>query len=215
MPLERPAHILTAALEAFVENGFAATRLEDIAERAGVAKGTLYLYFENKEALFKAAVRENIVPILERAEKRVEEFEGSSRDLLVEVVRNWWASMHESRITGLPKLVLAESSHFPDAARVYFDEVVVRVRGLFARALRRGIASGEFRPVDVDYTVRVAMAPVVMALIWKHSMVKCQIDGLDFDRQLNALIDVLLHGVVRESTADSANPGPGKKRGQQ
>ena len=214
MPLERPADILTAALEAFVENGFAATRLEDIAERAGVSKGTLYLYFESKDALFKAAVRENIVPIVERAEQRVDEFEGSSRDLLVEVVRGWWKAMHESRITGLPKLVLAESSNFPEAARFYFDEVVVRVRGLFARALRRGIESGEFRELDVDYTVRVAMAPIVMALIWKHSMVKCQIDGLDFDRQLNALIDILLHGVVREPAAETKDAEPGKRRGQ-
>ena len=214
MPLERPADILTAALEAFVENGFAATRLEDIAARAGVSKGTLYLYFESKDALFKAAVRENIVPIVERAEQRVDEFEGSSRDLLVEVVRGWWKAMHESRITGLPKLVLAESSNFPEAARFYFDEVVVRVRGLFARALRRGIESGEFRELDVDYTVRVAMAPIVMALIWKHSMVKCQIDGLDFDRQLNALIDILLHGVVREPAAETKDAQPGKRRGQ-
>src|SRR5690349_10794849 len=83
MPLERPAHILSAALEAFVENGFAATRLDDIAERAGVSKGTLYLYFESKEALFKAVVRENVVPIVERAEQRMESFSGSSRDLLV------------------------------------------------------------------------------------------------------------------------------------
>src|SRR5438876_12339156 len=117
MPEERPGDILDAALEAFVENGFAATRLEDVAQRAGISKGTLYLYFESKEALFKAAVRENVVPILERAERRVNEFEGSSRDLLVEILRTWWTSMHESRITGLPKLVLAESSNFPDAAR--------------------------------------------------------------------------------------------------
>jgi AcrR family transcriptional regulator len=199
LPEERPGHILSAALDAFVEKGFAATRLEDIAERAGISKGTLYLYFENKEELFKAAVRENVVPIVERAEHQVDVFQGSSRDLLVEIVRGWWNAMHESHTTGLPKLVLAESSNFPDAARVYFDEVVVRVRGLFARALRRGIESGEFRAVDVDYTVRVAMAPLTMALLWKHSMVKCQIDCLDFDRHLNALIDVLLYGVVKPS----------------
>jgi AcrR family transcriptional regulator len=211
MPLERPAHILSAALEAFVENGFAATRLDDIAERAGVSKGTLYLYFESKEALFKAAVRENVVPILERAEQRVDEFTGSSRDLLVETLWSWWTAMHESRITGLPKLVLAESSNFPEAARFYFDEVVLRVRRLFARTLRRGIDSGEFRPMDVDYTVRVVMAPVVMALIWKHSMVKCQIDKIDFDRQMNALIDVLLHGVVNDPAASDSNPSQGKK----
>ena len=122
--------------------------------------------------------------------------------------------MHESRMTGLPKLVIAESQNFPEAARFYFEEVVVRVRRLFARALRRGIESGEFRPVDVDYTVRVVMAPVVMALIWKHSMVKCQIDGLDFDRQLNALIDVLLHGVVRTPEEGTTDPLGETKRGQ-
>src|SRR5690349_20366470 len=143
LPAERPGTILSAALDAFVENGFAATRLEDIAERAGVSKGTLYLYFENKEALFKAAVRENIVPALERAERRMDEFQGSSRDLLVEVLRGWWSAMHEAGTTGLAKLILAESSNFPEAARFYFDEVVVRVRRLFARALERGIASGE------------------------------------------------------------------------
>jgi len=198
MPEERPGDILDAALEAFVENGFAATRLEDVAQRAGVSKGTLYLYFESKEALFKAAVRENIVPFLERAEQRVEAYRGPSRDLLAEVMRGWWKDMHESRITGLPKLMVSEASNFPEAARFFFDEVVQRVRGLFARVLRRGIERGEFRPVDVEYTVRVAMAPVVMALIWKHSMVKCQIDAIDADRQLQALIDVLLHGIVRE-----------------
>jgi AcrR family transcriptional regulator len=214
LPLERPERILTAALEAFVENGFAATRLEDIAERAGISKGTLYLYFESKEALFKAAVRENIVPLLERAEQRVESFEGSSRDLLVEILRSWWHSMHESRITGLPKLVLAESSNFPDAARYYFDEVVMRMRRLVARALQRGVESGEFRAIDVDYTVRVAMAPMVMALIWKHSMVKCQIDALDFDRQLDVLIDVLLHGVVLGPAADTGDLHRDRKRGQ-
>ena len=129
------------------------------------------------------------------------------------MLRGWWSAIHESRTTGLAKLILAESSNFPEAARFYFDEVVVRVRALFARALTRGIESGEFRPVDVPYTVRVIMAPVTMALIWKHSMVKCQIEGLDFDRQLNALIDVLLHGVVSDS-AETTSDKPGRKRGQ-
>jgi len=212
LPAERPGHILDAALDAFVQNGFAATRLEDIAERAGISKGTLYLYFESKEALFEAVVRENIVPILERAEQRVRDFQGPSRDLLVEILWSWWKAMHESRITGLPKLILSESSNFPGAARFYFDEVVVRVRGLFASALRRGIESGEFRPVDVDYTVRVLMAPVTMALIWKHSIVKCQIEGIDFDRQMNALVDMLLHGVLSEHKEGRIDPTPDKEK---
>jgi len=192
----RPADILSAALDAFVENGFTAARLEDIAERAGVSKGTLYLYFESKEALFKAVIRETIVPVVERAEQRVEAFSGSSRDLLVETLRGWWSELSKSRMTGLPKLVLAEATNFPEAARIYFDEVVLRVRALFARILRRGIERGEFRPLDVEYTVRVLMAPVVMAQIWKHSLVKCQIDAVDYDRQLDVLIDLILNGIT-------------------
>jgi len=213
MPEERPGDIVTAALDAFVENGFAATRLEDIAERAGVSKGTLYLYFESKEALFKAAIRETIVPILERAEQRADAFTGSSRDLLAETFHGWWSAINESRMSGLPKLVLAEATNFPDAARVYFDEVVARLRALFARVLRRGIERGEFRPIDVDYTVRVITAPVVMALIWKHSLVRCQIDTIDFERQMKVLIDVVLNGVLRESAPPREEPRKNEKRG--
>jgi AcrR family transcriptional regulator len=196
MPEERPGHILDAALDAFVENGFTATRLEDVAERAGISKGTLYLYFDSKEALLTALVRENIVPFIERTERRVDEFQGSSRDLLIEILREWWEGMLDSRAGGLPKLVLAEASNFPAVARIYFDEVVQRVRRLFAKALRRGIERGEFRAVDVDYAVRVIMAPVVMGVIWKHSLVQCQIDTIDFDRHHKAIIDLVLHGVA-------------------
>src|SRR5262245_30136273 len=213
MPEARSAEILNAALDAFVENGFAATRLEDIAERAGVSKGTLYLYFESKEALFKAVIRETIVPVLEREEQRADAFTGPSRELLAETIRSWWTAISESRMTGLPKLVLAESTNFPEAARIYFDEVVLRVRALFARVLRRGIERGEFRTLDVDYTVRVVMAPVVMALIWKHSLVKCQIDPIDFDRQIDVLVDLVLNGVVQEPGKDSAHSQQGMKRG--
>jgi len=172
-----------------------------VAQRAGVSKGTLYLYFDSKEALLEAVVRENVVPFVERAEQEVREFQGSSRDLFVEIVRGWWNGMHHSPMGGLPKLVLSEASNFPQVARIYFKEVVQRVRGLFASALRRGIERGEFRPIDVDYTVRIVMAPIVMGLIWEHSLVKCQIDGIDFDRHLSALIDVTLHGIMKEPSA--------------
>src|SRR5262245_49266865 len=159
MPEQRPSHIIGAALEAFVENGFTATRLEDVARRAGVSKGTLYLYFDSKEALLEAVVRENIVPFVERAQRRVDEFQGSSADLLVEILRGWWEGMQDSPMGGLPKLVLSEAPNFPDVARIYFDEVVQRVRRLFTSILRRGIESGEFREIDVEYTVRALMAP--------------------------------------------------------
>src|SRR5262249_14705603 len=161
------------------------------------------LYFENKEALFKAAVQENIVPFLERAERRVESFTGSSRDLFAEILRDWWSAMHSSRVTGLPKLMVSEASNFPEAARFFFDEVASRFRRLFASVLRRGIEAGEFRPIDVEYAVRNVMAPVTLGLIWKHSLVKCRIDAIDFERQLAAIVDLTLHGVLREPAKDS------------
>jgi AcrR family transcriptional regulator len=197
LPEERPAHILSAALESFVQKGFAATRLEDVAQRAGISKGTLYLYFDSKEALLEAMVHENIVPFVERAERRMDEYQGSSRDLIAELAHGWWDAMYETPLGGLPKLVLSEASNFPAVARIYFNEVVLRIRKVFARALRRGIERGEFRDVDVDYTVRALMSPFVMGLIWKHSLIKCQIDAIDERRYLDAVLDLVLHGVVK------------------
>jgi AcrR family transcriptional regulator len=197
LPEERPAHILSAALESFVQKGFAATRLEDVAQRAGISKGTLYLYFDSKEALLEAVVHENIVPFVERAERRMDEYQGSSRDLIAELAHGWWDAMYETPLGGLPKLVLSEASNFPAVARIYFNEVVLRIRKVFARALRRGIERGEFRDVDVDYTVRALMSPFVMGLIWKHSLIKCQIDAIDERRYLDAVLDLVLHGVVK------------------
>jgi len=206
MPEARPSTILSAALESFVENGFAATRLDDVAKRAGISKGTLYLYFDSKEALLESVVRENIVPFLERAEQEVGEFQGHSRDLLAEIIRRWWDGMRDSPMGALPKLVLSEAMNFPQVARIYFEEVVQRLRGLFARVLRRGIERGEFRDVDVTYAVRALTAPVVHGLIWKHSMIKCQIDDIDYDRYMNAVIDLALHGVEKAPGAAARNP---------
>ena len=86
----RPDEIIAAALDLFVERGFATTRLDDVATRAGVSKGTLYLYFENKEDLFKAVVRGNIVPVLLHGEQLLKDFSGSSADLVRQLVRGWW-----------------------------------------------------------------------------------------------------------------------------
>ncbi len=200
-PEARPADILSAALDTFVENGYAATRLDDVAKRARISKGTLYLYFESKEALFQAVVRESIVRVIERGEERLATWTGSSEALLAELIRSWWDAVSATRVAGLPKLMLSEATHFPDVARFYFTEVVQRSRRLFARALQRGIDRGEFREVDVDYAVRVLTAPVAMALIWKHSMVKCGIDELDVNRHLDALIDIFARGVLKNEGA--------------
>src|SRR5213076_2650600 len=139
-----------AALDLFVERGFASTRLEDVARRAGVSKGTLYLYFTNKEELFKAVVRETIVPAFGAAEESIAEFEGHSADLMRNVVLGWWQQRGGAKASGIIKLVMAEAGNFPDLAQFYKDEVVLRGSNMIASMLRRAVDRGEFRPVDID-----------------------------------------------------------------
>src|SRR5919109_4379653 len=103
----RPEEIIAAALEVFSDRGYAATKLEDVARRAGVTKGTIYLYFANKEALFKALIRETIVPVIEQGEQLAKSFTGSARDLFEKLVREYWRLVGETAIANVPRLMIA------------------------------------------------------------------------------------------------------------
>jgi len=200
----RPTEILAAALAEFVEHGFAATKLEDVARRAGITKGTLYLYFESKEALFKAVVRETIVPLLTAAERMVDDHAGSPEQLLHRLVLQWWESLDAAQLAGIPKLVVSEAANFPELAQFWFDEVVQRGRQIFAGVVRRGIEGGAFREVDVDLAVRAMLAPVLMAAIWKHSFEACERERFDIRSYLETSIGIYLRGVA----APDGNPAP-------
>jgi len=193
----RPDEIIAAALDLFVERGFAATRLDDVASRAGVSKGTLYLYFENKEDLFKAVVRGSILPVLQHGEVLVENFAGSSSELLTQLVRGWWDMGGSTKIAGIPKLVIAEAGNFPDLAKFYYDEVILRAHTMFRRVLKRGADAGEFREVDVDHMVHVALAPLVMLSVWSHSFACCERKQLQPQRYIDSYLDLLLHGLAK------------------
>lgn len=169
----RPAELTAAALELFVERGYAATRLEDVAAAAGVSKGTLYLYFDSKEALFKAVVREGLLPALAEGEALVGGFSGTSEELLREVVMGMWELIGAQRIGGIPKLIFAEARNFPEIARFYEQEVIQRGTALIRSVVARGVAHREFRPIDIDATVFLVMAPVLMRMIWRHSLDIC------------------------------------------
>lgn len=191
----RPEEIIAAALDLFVERGFASTRLDDVAARAGVSKGTLYLYFANKEDLFKAVVRGNILPVLQYGEDLVTQYSGSSADLVRKLVRGWWEKTGSTKIAGIPKLVIAEAGNFPDLAKFYYDEVILRAHSMFRRVLQRGADAGEFREVDIDHLVHVALAPLVMLAVWGHSFACCEEQKLHPLRYLDAYLDLLLHSL--------------------
>ena len=190
----RPDEILAAALASFAERGFAATRLEDVAARAGISKGTLYLYFKGKEELFEAVVRATLVPNLERLEVLTASFEGPSARLLERLLLTI-AGVVDSRVGAIPKLVIAEAGNFPDLARFYLEEVVRRGLRLIGTILRRGVERGEFRPVDVDHTVFCVIAPMLIAALWKNSLEPHDDAPLDAQALARAHLELLLRGL--------------------
>ena len=190
----RPSELTSAALDLFVEKGFAATRLDDVAARAGVSKGTLYLYFDSKEALFKSVIEEGIVPALAAAEQRLAGYQGNSADLLRGLLLGWWEQIGGTRLAGVIKLIISESRNFPEVAQYYHDNVIQRGRSLLRAALMRGMESGEFRNMDVDSCIDVIIAPLLMLVIWRYSFCFC---GNDIEPQeyLDTHFDLLIHGL--------------------
>ena len=193
---ERPGEIIDAALELFVAKGFMATRLDEVAKHAGVSKGTLYLYFENKEALFKAVVETLVVPEIERTEQQIQAFDGSASELMSQLVKQWWASVGESQLCGLPKLIISEAGNFPELASFYVEQVIGRIRRVIAGLINRGIESGEFRPCDAAYAARLLLAPMVFAAIYQHSLLAYDNEPFEVPAYLDNHLDIFLHGLV-------------------
>jgi AcrR family transcriptional regulator len=202
----RPAELTSAALDLFVERGYSATRLEDVAALAGVSKGTLYLYFPSKEDLFKAVVRGGIVPAIERAEKQLEGHRGNASELIRDLVRGWWVSVGSTRLGGIPKLMISECGNFPEIAQFYYDEVISRGHRLVAAAVQRGIDSGEFAPVNVDYVMRLVIAPLWLLAVWRFSFDQCESSTLDPVKYLDAHLDLILRGLAIGEVAVAKGP---------
>jgi len=193
---ERPGEIIDAALELFVAKGFMATRLDEVAKLAGVSKGTVYLYFDNKEALFKAVVETLVVPEIERTEQQIQNFDGSASVLISQLVTQWWQTVGESRLCGLPKLIISEAGNFPELASFYVEHVIGRVRRLIAQLIQRGIEAGEFRTCDPEYAARLLLAPMVFAAIYQHSLLPYDPQPFEVPAYLDSHIDIFLHGLV-------------------
>ncbi len=196
----RPAELMAAALELFVSKGFAATRLDDVAAHAGVTKGTLYLYFDSKEALFKAVIQQGIVPILEQDAELVNSFSGTSAELLQRLVLNWWQRVSDTPLGKISRIMMAEAGNFPDLAGFYSHKVIIRGRQVLRQVLMRGMASGEFRVLDVDVTIDVIFTPMMMLLIWGDSLGVLGCLTQEPDRYLATHLELILNGLTPEST---------------
>lgn len=190
----RPNELVEAALHCFLEHGFAATRLEDVAKRAGVSKATVFLYFDGKEALFRAVVSGTLAPIVAEQERMVAAWNGSSTDLMRTLLRELWQRRADP-LDRLPKLIVAEVGNFPELARFYADEVVARCRRMLTSVYARGVARGEFRPLPNADAARLAVVPLFFAAIWRHSLQPYD-RGSDLDALFATHLDVYLRGIA-------------------
>lgn len=164
----RPVEIVAAALEVFAEKGFAAARLEDIAARAGVSKGALYLYFETKQHLFEAVVREAVLPDIEAVERVATSGDIPFATLARMLVTRVAEFAGTSPLGAVAKMVIAESRNFPDLARVWHDQVVSRALGVLGGVIEQAQARGEVRPGDPRYHAFSIIGPLLMGVIWRE-----------------------------------------------
>jgi TetR/AcrR family transcriptional regulator len=193
----RPGELLDAALDLFVEKGFAGTRAEEVAARAGVSKGTLFLYFQSKEELFKAVVRENISGRFKEWNEEFETFEGTAAEMLAYCMNVWWERVGATRASGITKLMMSEAGNFPEIAAFYQQEVIQPGQALIRRIMQRGIDRGEFRPMDLDYAIYSVIAPMIFLILAKHSTGTCGDPSLpgNAEKYVTTQVDTILRGI--------------------
>lgn len=196
----RPQELTEAALALFVEKGYAATRLDEIAARAGVSKGTLYLYFDSKEALFKAVIREGVIPAIEAGEAMLAEQLDDPPALLAAFLNCWWEDIGNTALGGISKLMMSEAGNFPEVARYYDEEVIQRGLALLRTVIQTGIDRGMFRAVNTRYIDTLMIAPLVHLAIWRHSFATCCSHIIDPRAYVEAHIDLVLNGLLTSET---------------
>lgn len=190
----RPAEILAAALTEFAARGFAATRLEDVARRADITKGTIYLYFDSKEALFRALLQQEAGRELDAIGALLDGYTGRAEDLLRALVTEMGRRMVQSDLRHLLRLLIAEGPRFPDLLAFHHAEVISRARALIRRAVRYGVDRGEFRDNNLSAFPQIIVSGPMLLVLWQTLF--ADIEALDGPAYLDTLTDTLLHGLV-------------------
>jgi AcrR family transcriptional regulator len=203
-PEARPEEILCAAVQVFGEEGFARTKLEDVARKAGVSKGTLYLYFDSKDTLFREMVKARITPVFAEAEQAIRGFQGSARALLEWMIRCMWDTIRRPEMIHIARIVHAELASFPELARFYFDEVIQRNRALLREAVERGLATGEFRRVSHDFILRAVPSLLVHGAMYQRGFGVYDPTPITDDQLLEGVLDLVMNGVLTRPDATAA-----------
>ena len=193
---DRPREICAAALEVFADRGFAAAKLDEIARRAGVSKGTLYLYFKDKADLFRAVVRDTVAPNIETVRTLVEGSDLPFADIIRLFLPRFAAIASQVRVGAVAKMVIGESRNFPELAKVWHDEVVSRALGLIAGLIERAQAKGEVRPGDPRLHAFTLMGPMLMGVLWRETLQPAGGAPLDLDALAKQHAETVLQGLL-------------------
>lgn len=192
----RPDEVLDAALDLFLDKGFAATRVEDIARRAGLSKGAVYLYFPSKEGIIEALVKRAVVPIAETASAAVANFNGDPRDAFAMLFTLMSQRLSEPRVLAVPRLIVREAGQFPVLAAMYRREVIERGLPLLTGIIEKGIARGTFKPLDPEMAVRSVLGPIGMHLLMAQIFGIVPAGGLDLARLMGVHMEILFNGLL-------------------
>jgi len=195
-PNARPGEILEAALDLFSERGFAAARLEDIASRAGLSKASIYLYYKDKNRLLNAIVEAMAVTNVLSVAAMADSHQGPMMPLLRGILQHLGQRLAQGRLPDLIKLIISESRAHPDLGRLYLDRVVNRALPLFRKLIERGVASGEFRPVDADLAARCLVGPMLLTAVWKSVFEPIGAEPLDSEALARQHADILANGLL-------------------
>ena len=194
----RPDEVMDAALDLFMENGFAATRVGDIAKRAGLSKGAIYLYFDSKEAILKALIQRSIVPVVESSETLAQNMSGDPQMVIRMIVTLIADRMNDPRIFAIPRLVIAEAGNFPELAQMYRNEVIERGFQALERLLKQGVEQGIFRPMNTRLAIRNIAGPLVVHGLLSSAFKldsDTKVDPGDF---VTSHLDILFNGLLVE-----------------
>jgi AcrR family transcriptional regulator len=194
-PGARPAEILEAALDLFTERGFKATRLEDVASRAGLSKASIYLYFKDKTSLLMAIVQATAGANVSLAGNMIAQHQGPVTPLLQQLLEFMAGRIDQSRMPDLMKLVISESRAHPEIGRFYLDNVIGQALPLFQTLIERGIATGEFRDVDPRLTVKCIVGPLVLAALWKSVFVPIGAEPINIEDLVRLHADFILRAL--------------------
>lgn len=192
----RPGEIVGAAFEVFAEKGFAAARLDDIAARAGVSKGALYLYFETKEALFRAVVHDRVAPNVAAIAALAETFPGSFAELIRLILPRAAEVLTASGAGRVVKMVVGESRNFPELARAWHDEVITPGLGALKRRIERAQAAGEVRAGDARYYAYSLMGPMLLGIVWREVMEPVGAEPVDLPALAAQHVEAVLAGLL-------------------